>query len=209
MFTGIIEEMGKIRRVTGDKLEIEAEKVLEDLKAGDSISVNGVCLTVSAIAGKVFAADVMPETREKTVLDGLRPSDKVNLERALRGSDRLGGHFVTGHVDGTGSITSSKRRGNSIIMTIAVPEKVMRYLVDQGAIAIDGISLTVQALSKKTVTVAIIPRTAAVTTLGTKNIGSKVNVEVDTLAKYVQKFLERDAPEGFPWDTLGQIEEGG
>lgn len=211
MFTGLVEETGTVKKVCANRLEIEAETILEDLKIGDSVSVNGVCLTVSAINGKIFSVDMTPETRKRTTLAQSKVGDNVNLERALRLSDRLGGHFVTGHVDGIGMIVQRERKENSIVLSIQTPEGLNDYLIERGAVAVDGVSLTVQDLSQTTFKVAIIPQSAKITTLGAKSTGVKVNVEVDVLGKYVKKFLDRKSKtKSFFWeDYLEQIKEGG
>lgn len=210
MFTGIVEEIGVAKKATGKQLEIDAKKVLDDLSVGDSIAVDGVCLTITSIAGQAFTVDVMPETIQKTTIGWLRPHDKVNLERALPATGRFGGHFVTGHIDGIGLINDRTIDGNSIILTVTASKEVVTYLVKQGAVAIDGVSLTVQELGKEHFKIAITPYTAGVTTLGMKRQNSKVNVEVDTLGKYVKRFLNRRDEENKGLETLFRdVKEGG
>ncbi len=193
MFTGIVEELGEILGRQHYKesiaLLIKGGNVLDDLREGDSIAVNGVCLTVAKISAAAFYADVMPETLRKTNLDELKPGEKVNLERALPVGGRLGGHFVSGHIDGTGTIIGEKREGNAQIKRISSGNQVMRYLVAKGSVAVDGISLTVVDVDKVSFSVSLIPHTARHTTLGYKKSGDKVNLEADILGKYVEKIL--------------------
>jgi len=193
LFTGIVEELGEIsgRQHAKDSavLVIKGKKVMEDLKEGDSIAVNGVCLTVTGLTSTHFYADVMPETMRKTNLYELKNGDKVNLERALPVGGRLGGHFVSGHIDGTGTILAEKREGNAQIKRISAPEQVMRYIIEKGSVAVDGISLTVVDVDKSSFSVSIIPHTAKFTTLGYKKPGDRVNLEADMLGKYIEKFF--------------------
>jgi riboflavin synthase len=180
-------------------LEIKAPRVFSGLEMGDSIAVNGVCLTASGLTKDSFRADVMPETMRQTNLHMLTPGERVNLERALTPSSRIGGHFVSGHVDGVGKITRRKMEGNAIIFTVKAPQSVLRYTVERGSIAVDGISLTVIEIEKvkQEFLVSIIPHTASLTTLGFKRVGDIVNLESDMLAKYVVNFLaERDEGSG-------------
>jgi riboflavin synthase len=196
MFTGLVEEVGVVKAIVrGSKsvrLTIAADKVLSDAKLGDSIAVNGTCLTVVEFSNVVFTADVMPETVDRTVLAALKVGDRVNLERTLAVGDRLGGHIVSGHIDDVGTIAAKKRFDNAIIVSIRAPETVMKYIVKKGSIAIDGISLTVVDHSEDTFTVSLIPHTAMVTTLGFKKEGDLVNLETDIIGKYVEKMLRRD-----------------
>lgn len=193
MFTGLVEELGTIRSIrkgtNSALLTIEAEKILDDIKIGDSVAVNGVCLTVTAFEGKAFTADVMAETLAKTNLGALNPGDRVNLERALRLGDRLGGHLVSGHIDGTGIIINKERFDIATLVTIKAPEEVMRYIIKKGSVAIDGTSLTVVNFSKDNFTVSLIPHTARATTLGYKKVGQIVNLEADIIGKYIERLM--------------------
>ncbi|MEW6772154.1 MAG: riboflavin synthase [Bacillota bacterium] len=198
MFTGIIEELGQVRGITRQAvsagLQITADKVMEGLRVGDSIAVNGVCLTVTAFKDKSFQADVMAETLAKTNLGELKVGHRVNLERALRLGDRFGGHIVTGHVDGVGRILRKERQEIAQVFSIQAPPEVSFYLIKKGSVAVDGISLTVVESWEDGFTVSIIPHTAAVTTLGFKGPGDTVNLEADLIAKYVAKFLQAAQP---------------
>lgn len=209
MFTGIVEELGKIsgRQQSKDSivLIIKGEKVMPGLKEGDSVAVNGVCLTVAQVFSTAFNADVMPETLRKTNLNELKNGEKVNLERALPVGGRLGGHFVSGHIDATGKILAQKREGNALLQKISAPAEVMRYLIPKGSIAVDGISLTVVEVEEGSFSVSLIPHTAKFTTLGYKKPGDKVNLEADLLGKYVQKFCA----EIFRDRNLQPAEQGG
>lgn len=194
MFTGIIEELGTLERVeqgpVSAHLTIKAAKILSDVQLGDSIAVNGVCLTVTGFGGTRFTADVMGETLAKTNLGALRPGDRVNLERAMKLGDRLGGHMVSGHIDGVGVIAGKTPHGIAEVLTIEAPDVVMRYVIRKGSVAVDGISLTVVDCTDRSFRVSIIPHTAKVTTLGFKQQGDSVNLEADMLARYVEKMLE-------------------
>lgn len=163
--------------------------MLEDINIGDSIAVNGVCLTATAFDSNGFVADAMAETLAKTNLNKLGPGDKVNLERALRLSDRLGGHLVTGHVDGIGTIVSIERQDIAILITVAAPPEVLHYTVKKGSIAVDGTSLTVVDVNSESFLVSLIPHTAHHTVLGSKKVGDLVNLEADVLGKYIEKFI--------------------
>ena len=194
MFTGLVEEMGKIERIStqgeGKRMRISAEKVLEETKIGDSIAVNGACLTVTQIDEGGFAVDLSPETLRRSNLGDLSPGDMVNLERPMRLSDRLGGHLVLGHVDEVGTIRSIAREGESVVMVVQVSPEGMRYIVEKGSVCIDGVSLTIAAIRDNTsFEVALIPHTLKVTTLGLKGPGGRVNVEYDIIGKYVEKLL--------------------
>lgn len=169
------------------KLAVSAATVLQDMKTGDSIAVNGTCLTVTDFGRDWFIADVMPETVSRTVLAFLKPGDPVNLERTLRLGDRMGGHIVTGHIDGIGYIRSVAKDDNAVIFRIQTQPELLRYVVNQGSIAIDGISLTIVECAGNWFAVSAIPHTYAVTTLGVKGIGSAVNIEVDTLGKHMER----------------------
>jgi len=184
MFTGLIEELGSLVGRDGHRFTFAAELVTSDAKVGDSIAVNGCCLTVVALDPGRWSADVVDETLGRTTLGGLRPGDPVNLERPVRPSDRLGGHVVQGHVDGLGEVVSA---GADLV--VSTPDT--RYLVEKGSVAVDGVSLTVAAIDDDRFRVAVIPHTAAVTTLGSRQPGDRVNLEFDILAKYVERLLAR------------------
>jgi riboflavin synthase len=195
MFTGIVEELGTVRGVTrnatGLRVEIDAQVVLEDAKVGDSIAVNGCCLTVVALDASGWAADAVGETLARTNLGALREGDPVNLERPLRIGDRLGGHLVQGHVDATGTVRERDPRADgSVHVRFGAPAEVLRYVVHKGSIAVDGVSLTVAALHDDGFTVAVIPHTLAATTLGVREPGDAVNLEADVIAKYVERLAE-------------------
>lgn len=210
MFTGIIEELGVIEttevRSGSGRLFVKGEKTLKGLEIGDSVAVNGVCLTVSAIREGCFIADVMRETLNKTNLSELHRGMGVNLERALKVNDRLGGHFVTGHVDGVGFISSITLVENSLLISIQAPLQVTRYLVSKGSVAVDGISLTVADLTPELFYVSIIPHSLEVTNLGQKKTGDTVNLEADILAKYVERFL---APEDYGNLCMSHLRKNG
>lgn len=193
MFTGIVEEIGIIRRVVGNaksaEMEIDAGNIMEDTKIGDSIAVNGVCLTVHKKNGNSFKADVMHETMSRSNLKDLVQGSHVNIERAMRVDGRFGGHMVTGHVDDTGIIVQMKRDENAVWFTIKTSEKVMKYMVEKGAVTIDGISLTVAKTDMGQFQVSTIPHTLSVTTLGEKKVGDIVNLEADILGKYIERFM--------------------
>ncbi|SNX53802.1 riboflavin synthase [Thermoanaerobacterium sp. RBIITD] len=194
MFTGIIEEVGKVKRLQhGDftKLIIECEKVIDGTKVGDSIAVNGVCLTVTNIDKNLITADVMPETLKSSNLGSLKNGSIVNLERALSLTGRLGGHIVTGHIDTTGTIINKILDMNAHIFKISIDERYSKYVVSKGSIAVDGISLTVVEASMNYFTVSIIPHTESYTTLKHKGVGDSVNIEVDILAKYIEKIIPK------------------
>ncbi len=196
MFTGLIIELGKVvslERGTGSAgLSVSGKEVMKDAALGDSISINGVCLTVVGIEGDAASFDVSYETLRSTNLGNLKKGEGVNLEPSLRPNSKMGGHFVTGHIDGIGKIRSKRPEGAAVRIEIAAPEEVLRYLVEKGSVAIDGISLTVVDVLKDAFSVVIIPHTAALTTIGIKKTGDTVNLEPDILAKYVAKFLQKD-----------------
>ncbi len=194
MFTGIVEELGEVTAIEpltdAARLTVKGPTVTQDAKHGDSIAVNGVCLTVTAAsADHTFTADVMQETLDRSSLGALAVGSPVNLERAVRVSDRLGGHVVQGHVDGTGAIVQKRPTENWTVVRVSLPARLDRYIVEKGSITIDGVSLTVTAVTPDWVEVSLIPTTLALTTLGTKNTGDPVNLEVDILAKHVEKLL--------------------
>jgi riboflavin synthase len=213
MFTGIIEEVGTIKRVErGGRalvLEVRAREVLDGLQPGDSISTNGVCLTVTSFNDATFRADVMPETARRSNLGDLRPGDPVNLERALTLQRRLGGHLVSGHIDGTGRIVAKKRDENATWVTVAADAGILRLVVEKGSIAVDGISLTVAAVDDATFKVSIIPHTRQETTLARKETGATVNLENDLMAKYAEKLLRLDGGRRPPGLTLDYLTEHG
>ena len=198
MFTGIVEEVGVVREIQrgskSSRLTIGADVVLSGTKVGDSICTSGVCLTATSVTGSTFVADVMAETMRRTKLGDLKVGSPVNLERALRPTDRLGGHFVSGHIDGTGTITRMEREDNAVWVTIAAPPQLLRYIIEKGSIAIDGISLTVAAVSDTTFQVSLIPHTGSATTLLHQQVGDTVNLECDMIGKYVEKLLGLSAP---------------
>ena len=193
MFTGIVEEIGTIKAIRKGKrssqITIAARKVIEDMKAGDSINTAGVCLTVTAFAPGEFTVDVMPETMNRTKLLALKTGDQVNLERALRLSDRLGGHLVSGHIDGTGLIRKVWTEDNSVWITIATDPGILKYIAEKGSIAIDGISLTVVKIDRQSFDVSLIPHTLANTAIGKKE-GDIVNIECDMIAKYLERLKQ-------------------
>jgi len=197
MFTGIVEELGTVRAITpvatGAHLTIGATTVLQGVQIGDSISTNGCCLTVVGLDEGSYKVDVIEETLKMTCLGSLQVGDRVNLERSVRLADRLGGHLVQGHVDGVGTLFSrAPAADGSIVVRIEAPADVLRYVVYKGSIAVDGISLTVAAIDATSFSIALIPHTQDVTTLGFRQPGDKVNLEVDIIAKYVEKLLIRD-----------------
>lgn len=194
MFTGIVEECGRITSITplqdAARLEIAGAIVLGDTRPGDSIAVNGVCLTVVDHRPDGFTADVMHETLVRSSLGTLEPGSAVNLERAARLDSRLGGHLVQGHVDGTGTVLAIDAQPNWTIVRISLPDGLDRYVVEKGSITVDGVSLTVVSVDDEAFTVSLIPTTLAETTLGTRRIGDVVNLEVDAIAKYVEKLMQ-------------------
>ena len=193
MFTGIIEGLGTIAAIQasgkGRRLTVTAEFDLLHSRVGDSIAVNGACLTAVEISSRRFVADISPETQEKTTFGKAIIGERVNLERALRLSDRLDGHLVSGHIDGMGTIAQKKTAGNAVIVIIKVPESLSRYMIQKGSVAVDGISLTINQCSAGNFEVSIIPHTAGLTTIGFKAAGSPVNIETDMIGKYAERFL--------------------
>ncbi len=208
MFTGIVEEIGTVcevkRNGNNSYIRIIAEKVLSDVHIGDSIAVNGVCLTVTRHDGNIFQADVMNETLSRSSLGSLRNGSKVNLERAMSAEGRFGGHIVSGHIDGTGKITDIKNDGIAIWYTISAKPEIMRYIVEKGSVAIDGISLTVARVTENNFSVSIIPHTAEQTILSLKKIGDIVNLENDIIAKYVEKLIVPPKKKGVTLELLAQ-----
>ncbi len=191
MFTGIIEEVGTLFRLDGKEITICATKVLKDVALGDSIAVNGICLTVNHFDAAHFTADVMPETIRRTSLLELKRGSCVNLERALTLKSRLGGHIVSGHIDGVGTIAAIKAEENAILLTVRASADILRYIVEKGSVALDGISLTVVHVDTATFTVSLIPHTRRVTNLREKRVFSRLNIEADIIGKYVEKFFLR------------------
>ena len=196
MFTGIVEETGSVVRVQKGAhsavLTVQARKVLEGTRIGDSIAVNGICLTVTAMSPDTFTADVMHETLDRTGLSGLGPGSPVNLERAMPADGRFGGHIVSGHIDGVGRITDVRRDDTAVWYTVEAAPELLRLVVEKGSIALDGISLTVAATGRNTFSVSIIPHTAAQTVLGRRKVGDLVNLETDIIGKYVEKLMGRE-----------------
>ena len=211
MFTGIVEEMGVLKSIRKGAhsaiLEIQAKVVLEDIHLGDSIAVNGVCLTVTDFDGAGFSADVMHETLNRSSLAQVRAGARVNLERAMAANGRFGGHIVAGHVDGTGTIERLRRDGNAVWYDFSAPPGVLRYVVEKGSIAIDGVSLTVARVSGRGFSISAIPHTLANTALQYKRAGDTVNLETDIIGKYVEKLMQpANAPAGITLEAL--IENG-
>ena len=194
MFTGIIEEVGSFEGFAGGEISVGAHLVVSDAHIGDSIAVNGICLTVTHFDAHGFRADVMPETVRRTSLAGLVRGAQLNLERALLPTTRMGGHFVSGHIDGLGRIARIREEGNAILMTVAADAEILRGIVEKGSVALDGISLTVARVGTADFTVSLIPHTRTVTNLGTKQTGSPINIEMDILGKYALKLLGGNAP---------------
>jgi riboflavin synthase len=193
MFTGIIEGLGTITAIRpsgeGRRIAIQSDFALTSTKIGDSLAVSGACLTAVTLSGARFEVDVSPETIKKTTLKNAKPGDRVNIERALSLSGRLDGHLVSGHIDGTGQIRHINKKSNAILIGFSVPEALARYMIPKGSVAVDGISLTINACDQNSFEVSIIPHTAEITTIGLKKIGDHVNIETDMIGKYVEKFL--------------------
>lgn len=210
MFTGIIEEIGEIAGVkrgqVSSRLAIRGKKIFSDLKLGDSVAVNGVCLTATSISGDIFEADVMAETLRRTNLGGFSNGTRVNLERAMAAGGRFGGHIVSGHIDGTGRVSSLEREENAVWVRIDAEDKILRYIIEKGSIAIDGISLTVAETGPGYFKVSIIPHTGEETTLLRRRPGDIVNLENDVVGKYVERLLNFSAGNG---ETFGQKAKAG
>ena len=208
MFTGIIEEIGTVRRIEhgakGARLTIQAKTVLEDTRIGDSIATNGVCLTVVSMTGDSFSADVMAESLRRSSLGTLQGGSPVNLERAMAANGRFGGHIVSGHIDGTGTIASQKREDNAVWVKIKTPAPLLRYIVEKGSIAIDGVSLTVAAVTDTDFSVSIIPHTGAQTNKKKKKPGDPVNLECDVIGKYVEKLTAPHKTGGISTNFLAE-----
>lgn len=194
MFTGIIEEIGTIRNIrkgsNAVQLTVGARMILADVKVGDSINTQGVCLTVTSFTADAFTADVMPETMSRTAFSRFRVGSGVNLERALRLNDRLGGHIVSGHIDGTGNVISIRKDENAVWYRVSASPAILRYIIEKGSVALDGISLTVAAVDRASFEVSIIPHTQEQTTLPGLHTGDPVNIECDMLGKYIEKLIE-------------------
>lgn len=197
MFTGIIEETGVIEQIIqGSKscvLKIKAHKLFDDLKIGDSIAVNGICLTVTSFSAPYFTADVMPETMRRTNLSRLAKGSRVNLERAMQLNGRFGGHIVSGHIDGTGTVTSIVREDNAIWFKISAESSILLYVIEKGSVALDGISLTIAEVTNNGFSVSIIPHTAEETTLCDRKTGDKINIECDIIGKYVHNLTQKNS----------------
>ena len=195
MFTGIVEELGTIANMqqTGEamKLTILAKTILEDVNLGDSIAVNGICLTVTSYTTHSFTVDVMPETMYATSLQSLTRGSKVNLERAMSVNGRFGGHFVTGHIDGIGTIIDKKRSYNAVYYKIQLPNELLRYCLQKGSVAIDGTSLTIFGVDESSITISLIPHTLNQSVIGTKTAGDIVNIECDMIGKYIERFITK------------------
>jgi len=192
MFTGLVTEVGKVKRLTRDapaRLTIDAGSIAEGLRTGDSVAVNGACLTVTAVSGREVSFDVVAETLDRTNLGELRPGDPVNLERPLKAGDEFGGHLVLGHVDGVGRITRIAPGPSGADLEISADDHIMRYIVEKGSVAVDGVSLTVAHAGVSTFTVALIPHTLGATNLYARRVGDRVNIEADIIGKYVEKFV--------------------
>lgn len=200
MFTGIVEEKGTVKRITSGSseysIELYAKKVLEGTQIGDSIAVNGVCLTVTAMGHDWFRADVMPETIRRSSLGDLKPGSKADLERAMVAGGRFGGHIVSGHIDGTGVIKELRHEGNAVWVRIMTPQSILRLIVEKGSITIDGISLTVAGLGNDYFEISVIPHTASETVLLDKKVGDRVNLENDIVGKYVERLMSAYNPNG-------------
>lgn len=212
MFTGIVEEVGTIVTISkgaqSSKLTLQGKVIFEDMHIGDSIAVNGVCLTVTEKTANTFTVDVMAETLRRSSLGTLSKGSKVNMERAMAANGRFGGHIVSGHIDGTGTIESFVKEDNAVWVTIAAPSKLLKYIIEKGSITIDGISLTVAYVDNQCFKVSLIPHTAANTTLLTKKAGDMVNLENDIVGKYIDKLLHFDTDEEDVADYKAETSRG-
>lgn len=195
MFSGLVEELGTIQKISNNQICVKAEKVLQGTRIGDSIAVNGVCLTVTKLTEGGFWADVMPETFSRSNIGELTSGAPVNLERAMAADGRFGGHIVSGHIDGSGKITKIQNDGNAVRFWIAAEHKILRLIVEKGSITVDGISLTVVSVSDSDFSISIIPHTLVETTLGQKRVGDSVNLENDIIGKYVERLLGKSEAE--------------
>lgn len=210
MFTGLVEEVSPILaiQVRGDGygMELKSQLVIQDLKIGDSVSVNGICLTVVRQTENSFFVEAVSETVSRTTLKSFRTGQKVNLERALMAQSRLGGHFVQGHIDGVAQVARIEDQKPGFLLTLRMPNDLSRYCVEKGSIAIDGVSLTIAQVLQHHVSIALIPHTAKSTTLGQLVVGDRVNIEVDIIAKYVEKFSKsRDSSNSVTWQKLTEM----
>lgn len=204
MFTGIVEELGRVVSL-GSSLKISAQKILEDIHIGDSIAVNGICLTVTGFTKTDFTVDAMPETYSRTALGTLKSGSAVNLERAMSAQGRFGGHIVSGHIDGTGTITSYRNDGNAIWVTVKTGSELLRLIAPKGSVTLDGVSLTVVDSMRDSFTVSLIPHTSAVTTLTSHKEGDLINIETDVLAKYISHIMGfEDKKSGIDMDFLAR-----
>ncbi|BBO84419.1 riboflavin synthase subunit alpha [Desulfosarcina ovata subsp. sediminis] len=211
MFTGIIEGLGAIAAIQptgqGRRMVITSDFDLKGTRIGDSIAVNGACLTAVTLQDRQFSVDVSPETLQRSVLGKIKIGERVNLERALRLSDRLDGHLVSGHIDGMGVLRERKTLANAIIITYAVPASLARYMIEKGSVAVDGTSLTINRCDNNTFDVSIIPHTASLTTIGLKKVGDPVNIETDMIGKYVERFVVGGrSPDSGETDAKGRID---
>ena len=203
MFSGIVEEIGTIRELGPHHIAVAARTILSDTRVSDSISVSGVCLTVTAVGADSFRASVMPETLRRTNLGSLTAGDRVNLERAVTPETRLGGHIVLGHVDDTGRIVSVVPEDEALMVTVAAPAEVLRYIAMKGSVTVDGVSLTVARLDSDSFAVSLVPYTSEQTTLGLARAGRAVNLEVDVLARYIERLQQTQQDSaGITWDFL-------
>lgn len=211
MFTGLVAELGTVQKLARQgnsyHLTVSAKKIMANLKIGDSVAVNGACLTVVKMSGDGFTADVMPETVRLTNIGSLNAGDKVNLERTLRLCDGLDGHIVSGHVEGLGTIAAQRNDGIAVVVTIDTPQELLKYIIKKGSIAIDGISLTVTEVTSSTFSVSLIPHTAKETTLGFKTVGDTVNLETDILGKYVERMLNWNQQQGKKSACAGSLDK--
>jgi len=208
MFTGIIEELGTVKSIQQSKHAMEiciaASNILEDIKLGDSIAVNGVCLTVTSFTTSDFIADVMPETIKSTSLNLLTNGSKVNLERAMQANGRFGGHFVSGHVDGTAIILRKRPLANAVYIDLQMSEELLEHCIEKGSITIDGTSLTIFKIDNHVLTISLIPHTYSETVLGIKKVGDIVNIETDMLGKYIAKYMKQQQKSSISLDFLKQ-----
>lgn len=204
MFTGIVEEIGRVLELRPGRLRIAASRVLDGTKIGDSIAVNGVCLTVTSMDGGSFTADVMPETLRRSSLGLLHADSRVNLERAAAVGSRLGGHIVSGHIDGTGVISALRREQNAIWVTISAKAELLELIVEKGSVAVDGISLTVAELGDRSFSLSLIPHTGEATNLLSKHVGDTVNIENDIVGKYVKRLMQKPEKAGITMDFLAE-----